>query len=157
MRIADTDILIQPGLDNSGEGHWQRRWAERFPNAHVIEQHEWHKPVMHDWVEHIAHDVMMATRPVVIVAHSLGVIAVADAAAQFKDHKVRGAFLVSPPLAFACADIDKSRLVLHGLREALPREQELVAQSRFHPVVRRCDGIGDVGVHVVNDGCFECP
>jgi predicted alpha/beta hydrolase family esterase len=105
MRIADTDILIQPGLDNSGEGHWQRRWAERFPNAHVIEQHEWHKPVMHDWVEHIAHDVMMATRPVVIVAHSLGVIAVAHAAAQFKDHKVRGAFLVSPP------DLDDDSMV----------------------------------------------
>lgn len=97
MKIADTDILIQPGWENSGEGHWQRRWAERFPNAKIIEQKDWDRPILEDWLDAIEYDVMMATRPVVLVAHSLGVPAVVRAASRFNDNKVRGAFLVSPP------------------------------------------------------------
>jgi predicted alpha/beta hydrolase family esterase len=97
MKIADVDILIQPGWENSGEGHWQRRWAERFPHGKIIEQADWNRPRLTDWIATIEHEVMHATRPVVIVAHSLGVLAVVHAAQRFKDTKVRGAFLVSPP------------------------------------------------------------
>lgn len=97
MRIADTDVLIQAGLENSGDGHWQRRWGERFPHARFVEQDDWHRPKLADWTAAIEREVMHATRPVVIVAHSLGVSAVVHAAQRFSDTKVRGAFLVSPP------------------------------------------------------------
>lgn len=97
MKIADTDILIQAGWENSAEGHWQRRWGERFPHAQFIEQADWALPRLDDWVTGIEQAVMHATRPVVIVAHSLGVLAVAHAAQRFKDTKVRGAFFVCPP------------------------------------------------------------
>ncbi len=40
---------------------------------------------------------MMATRPVVLIAHSLGVSALVHTARRLKDTKVRGALLVSPP------------------------------------------------------------
>jgi predicted alpha/beta hydrolase family esterase len=40
---------------------------------------------------------MLATRPVVLVAHSLAVPAVVHTAQRLKDTKVHGAFLVSPP------------------------------------------------------------
>ncbi|HQZ13484.1 MAG TPA: alpha/beta hydrolase [Devosia sp.] len=97
MKIADTDILIQPGWKDSGEGHWQRRWAGRFPNASIIEQADWNRPLLADWIDGIERHVAMATRPVVIVAHSLGVPALAHAAQRLTDGKVRGAFLVAPP------------------------------------------------------------
>jgi predicted alpha/beta hydrolase family esterase len=121
VKIADTDILLQPGWENSGEGHWQRRWGARFPHARFIEQDDWSRPKLDDWVAAIERDVMHATRPVVIVAHSLGVLAVAHAAQRFNDTKVRGAFLVSPP------DLDTPGLPIdlpHELRtfRAPPRD-----------------------------------
>ena len=97
MRIADTDILVVPGLGNSGPGHWQRRWGARFSTAQFVEQEEWDKPELGPWVYKIEREIMLATRPVVLIAHSLAVSAVVHAARRLTDTKVRGAFLVSAP------------------------------------------------------------
>jgi predicted alpha/beta hydrolase family esterase len=97
MRIAEADILILPGLGNSGPGHWQRRWGERFSTARFVEQGEWERPRLGEWVATIEREIMMSTRPVVLIAHSLAVSAVVHTAQRLKDTKVRGAFLVSPP------------------------------------------------------------
>jgi predicted alpha/beta hydrolase family esterase len=97
MRIADTDIIIVPGLGNSGQNHWQRRWGDRFKTATVVEQDNWDNPQLAPWVDAIERAVIMSTRPVVLIAHSLGVSAVIHAAQRFKDTKVRGAFLVAAP------------------------------------------------------------
>ncbi len=53
MRIADTDILILPGLGNSGPGHWQLRWAEKMSTAAIVEQADWDDPDPEDWVDTI--------------------------------------------------------------------------------------------------------
>lgn len=103
MRIADADILFLPGLGNSGEKHWQRRWAERMSTGRVIEQEDWDRPDRDVWVDTVLQEIMMATRPVVLVAHSLGVVTLAHAAASIADTKVRGAFLVAPP------DLDRKK------------------------------------------------
>lgn len=97
MRLADADMLILPGLGNSGPGHWQRRWGERFPNVRFVEQDEWERPMLGDWVGRLHQEIMLATRPVVLVAHSLAIAAVVHTAQRLADTKVRGAFLVSPP------------------------------------------------------------
>src|SRR5690606_12476627 len=97
MKTADADILIIPGLGHAGPGHWQHRWASRIRNARFVEQEEWHEPALDDWVSAIERDIMMATRPVVLVGHSLGVSAIVAASARLTDTKVRGAFLVAPP------------------------------------------------------------
>ncbi len=97
MKIAEADILVAPGLGNSGPDHWQRRWAERMATARVIEQDEWDRPVVADWVERIHREIMLSTRPVVLIGHSLSVAAIVLTARQLADTKVRGAFLVSPP------------------------------------------------------------
>lgn len=97
MKIADADILIAPGLGNSGPEHWQRRWGTRMANARFIEQDDWNNPVVADWVARIHQEIMLATRPVVLVGHSLSVAAIVLTARQLADTKVRGAFLVSPP------------------------------------------------------------
>lgn len=97
MRISDADILILPGLGNSGPGHWQRRWAERFSTGRVVEQDEWDNPDVRDWTATIVEAVEAAEKPVVLIAHSLAVSALVHAAARLPKGKVKGAFLVSPP------------------------------------------------------------
>lgn len=97
MRIADAEVLILPGLGNSGPGHWQRRWAERFSTGRIVEQEEWDDPDLRDWTAAIVEAVEAAQKPVVIVAHSLAVSALVHAASRLPQGKVRGAFLVSPP------------------------------------------------------------
>lgn len=97
MKIAEADILIAPGLGNSGPDHWQRRWGARMANARFIEQADWDRPQLGDWIGTIKREIMLATRPVVLIGHSLAVPAIVHAAQQLADTKVRGAFLVSPP------------------------------------------------------------
>lgn len=97
MRISEADILIAPGLGNSGTGHWQRRWGERMTTARFIEQDDWDRPVLADWIGRIHQEILYSTRPVVLVGHSMAVGAIVIAARTLADTKVRGAFLVSPP------------------------------------------------------------
>lgn len=97
MKIAEADILFVPGIGNSGYGHWQRRWAEKMAHAVWVEQEDWDRPDRDAWVERLNRDILMATRPVIIVAHSLGVLTAVHAAQNLVDTKVRGAFLVAAP------------------------------------------------------------
>lgn len=96
MKVKDADILIVPGYTNSGPDHWQSRWEAKLSSARRVEQAEWSKPVREDWTARVAKAVNEAEKPVVIVAHSLGVPSVVQALPHF--HKpVAGAFFVAPP------------------------------------------------------------
>ncbi len=97
MKISEAEILILPGLGNSGPGHWQHRWAEKFSTGRIVEQFEWDRPQRADWVTATQAAVSGAEKPVVLVAHSLAVLAVVFAAPSLPKGKVVGAFLVSPP------------------------------------------------------------
>jgi predicted alpha/beta hydrolase family esterase len=96
MKVSDAEILIIPGYTNSGPEHWQSRWEAKLSSARRVEQAEWSKPVREDWVARIAEEVNAATRPVVLVAHSLGIPSVVHAVPLFQK-KVAGAFFVAPP------------------------------------------------------------
>lgn len=103
MKTSDVDILIVPGWLNSGPGHWQTRWERKLKTARRIEQDDWHAPDKDTWVDNIVAAVGAASRPAVLVAHSLGVIAVAYAALKLPEGAVKGAFLVAP------ADVDNTQ------------------------------------------------
>ncbi|MBE7185318.1 MAG: serine hydrolase family protein [Methylobacterium mesophilicum] len=96
MKVKDTDILIVPGYTNSGPDHWQSRWEAKLSTARRVEQAEWSKPVREDWVDVMVKAVNEAKKPVVIVAHSLGVATVVQAVPKF-EKPVVGAFFVAPP------------------------------------------------------------
>ena len=96
MKASEADILIIPGYTNSGPAHWQTRWENKLQTARRVEQAEWSKPVREDWVERVAEEVNASSRPVVLVAHSLGVAAAIHAIPKFRQ-KVAGAFFVAPP------------------------------------------------------------
>lgn len=133
MRTADADILIVPGYTNSGEDHWQSRWEAKLPTARRVDLGDWHKPDKRLWVDKLATAVASCTRPVVLVAHSLGVITVIHAAPIFPRGVVRGGFLVSMPDIEEGTDIPAiDRAFAPIPREPLPFPSVLIA-SRNDP------------------------
>ena len=105
MKTSEADILIVPGWSSSGPDHWQSRWQRSLKTARRIEQDDWVYPSREAWVGKIVEAAATSVRPVVLVAHSLGVAAVAHAAAQLAKlpAKPLGAFLVAP------ADVENAR------------------------------------------------
>lgn len=97
MKASEAEILIVPGYTNSGPSHWQTRWETKLGSARRVEQAEWTKPVREDWVARMIAEINAASKPVVIVAHSLGVAAAVHAIAEAGSDKIAGAFLVAPP------------------------------------------------------------
>lgn len=100
-----TPILIIPGWGNSGEGHWQTLWAERVPGASRVVMPDWDRPERAAWVEAldraIASTLAATGRAPVLVAHSLGCLAVAHWARTAR-HPVEAALLVAP------ADVERT-------------------------------------------------
>ena len=95
-RTSDVDILMVPGLTNSGPEHWQTRWEQRLTTASRVAQRDWLNPVKDEWVEGIIKAVAAARQPVILVGHSLGVAAIVHAAPLLPPGDVIGAFLVGP-------------------------------------------------------------
>ncbi len=132
MKVKDADILIIPGYTNSGPEHWQTRWEGKLSTARRVEQAEWSKPVLEDWVGELAKAVNEAEKPVVLVAHSLGVATAVQALPQFRN-RVAGGFFVAPP-DVANPAIRPKHLMTFGPypREPLPFPSIVVA-SRNDP------------------------
>jgi len=93
---SPSDVLLLPGWQNSGAGHWQSLWEAQHGYRRV-EQHDWLHPLRGDWSARLEEVVVDAPRPVVLVAHSLGCILAAWWATHSQHtNKVRGALLVAP-------------------------------------------------------------
>ena len=124
--------MIVPGLGGGTFDHWYSRWENKLPTARRVQQPDWHNPRLGPWTDRLVDAVSAATRPVVLVAHSLGVVTVAHAAPRIAE-RVAGAFLVAPPSAaamLAIAAIDPAFATLP--RQPLPFPAVLVA-SRAAP------------------------
>ncbi len=92
--------LIVPGLGNSGPGHWQSIWERERADCRRIELGRWNDPLRNLWISRLDQAVTTAPSPVVLVAHSLGCLAVAWWAALLGGSAlgpVQGALLVAPP------------------------------------------------------------
>jgi uncharacterized protein len=96
MRASEADILIIPGFRGSEPEHWQSRWEAKLPSSRRVVQDDWERPELAAWRGRIAEEVTRGAGPVVLLAHSLGVLATVHAA-PFLPSKVKGAFLVAPP------------------------------------------------------------
>ncbi|HSY83355.1 MAG TPA: alpha/beta hydrolase [Gemmatimonadaceae bacterium] len=94
-----TEILLIPGLWNSGPEHWQSYWEGARSDCRRVEQSDWQTPRRADWVEALDRAIGAAAGDVVLAAHSLGCATVAHWAATAgvgTREKVRGALLVAP-------------------------------------------------------------
>ncbi len=97
MRVAECDIVIVPGLGNSGPDHWQSRWEAKLPNTYRTALRDWDGSDRTERVESLLRATDACIRPIVLVAHSLGVLTVAHAAPHLPSERIKGAFLVCPP------------------------------------------------------------
>src|SRR4051812_45994939 len=90
-------ILLVPGLWNSGPEHWQSYWERERRDCRRVVQQDWETPRRTDWVSTLEAAVMEAPGPLVLAAHSLGCTLVAHwALSSSQATKVRGALLVAP-------------------------------------------------------------
>ncbi len=96
MKASEADILIVPGRGGAALGDWYSRWAEKLSTARLIDGLDWMNPDRHAWVERIVAETRLASRPVVLVAHGLGVAAAVHAAQEMTEG-VAGGFFVTPP------------------------------------------------------------
>lgn len=88
--------MIVPGWSGSGPEHWQSRWLNQLKTSRLVEQGDWYSPSRDEWVRRIVDAVAWSERPTLLVAHSVGCIAVAHAACELSNSGVAGAFLVAP-------------------------------------------------------------
>ncbi len=89
--------IIVPGYGNSGDGHWQTIWQRQLVSSLRFSPASWVQPNRDDWVKALQHAVVQIEGPIVLVAHSLGCITVAEWAATHDSSKILGALLVAIP------------------------------------------------------------
>ncbi len=96
MQLSDSPrILIVPGWRDSGPGHWQTLWAERYARTVRVQQDNWLAPTRRAWVESLSRTILAQSAPVVIAAHSLGCLAVTHLPPE-AEARIAGALLVAP-------------------------------------------------------------
>jgi len=95
---AHAQVLILPGLFNSGPQHWQSLWHAKHPEYHRIEQQDWETPRCEDWVQTLADAIRKIGGRVVLAGHSSACALVGHYAAQHGDGDgcVAAAFLAGP-------------------------------------------------------------
>lgn len=92
-------VLLVPGLDNSGPDHWQTHWERTDGDCRRVELGMWDRPQPAIWADRLGAAIQDSSRPVVLVAHSLGCHAISwwNALKKPVADKVVGALLVAPP------------------------------------------------------------
>lgn len=111
--------LIIPGLNCSGPDHWQTSWERERGGCRRVELGDWNDPTRAGWIAGLGRAIEQAGGHPVLVAHSLGCLAVVwwAGVATALAARVTGALLVAPP------DVERE--------DADPRLR------RFAPVPRR--------------------
>jgi hypothetical protein len=125
-------ILIVPGLNGSGPSHWQTLWEEKYGYERV-EQRDWGSPDLVEWVTTLDAVITASLERTIIVAHSLGCLAVAHWANAYpeKTSKIQSALLVAPP------DVELSSYIPEKLRRfathnVIPFPSVLVGSENDH-------------------------
>lgn len=133
--------LIVPGLNNSGTKHWQTHLEARLQNVHRVNQDNWSCPKIIPWARHVQNAILEAKSPVILVAHSFGVLASVVGASRVAD-KVAGALYVAPadPVKFTSTGQTLSEVLQNwdtGLYNLIPKEglgyPTIVAASQNDP------------------------
>lgn len=129
QKLEGYDVLVLPGWKNSGPGHWQTLWEDRFPEWRRVQQSNWTHPQREEWIGALQNAVAATTRPLLLIAHSLGCVTVAHWALRHDSRRIAGALLVAP------ADVERSTVAgsLKGFapipRQPLPFPTLMVASD----------------------------
>jgi len=95
MRTSECEIVMVPDRIADDPNHWQNRWQEKLAAARHLPGEQ---PLqsLPDWEERLLQAVGAAQKPVVLVAHGVGVNLTVLSAGKLDPTVVRGAFLVAP-------------------------------------------------------------
>ncbi|GEN64118.1 RBBP9/YdeN family alpha/beta hydrolase [Acetobacter oeni] len=108
--LAGFEIVIVPGLDDSGQKHWQSQWETLFSEKNLrvdrVRQESWTYPVRARWQAGLADALQNRRRPVLLITHSLGAVL----SAGFHDAAIAGALLVAPADTEQCTLPDHARI-----------------------------------------------
>ncbi|AXE29739.1 alpha/beta hydrolase [Chromobacterium phragmitis] len=121
------DLIIQSGWNNSGPRHWQSHWQRRL-RARRVDNADWTRPMLEEWMDGLDAALDRCAKPALVIAHSLGCVAVAHYA-QRRPERIAGALLVAPAdveRAFAPAELMNFAPVP---RRPLPFPAKIVASS----------------------------
>jgi len=95
--VNDTlHVLIVPGLRDHVANHWQTLLEQRLPNASSVPRMARDKLSRAAWVELLDRTLAEIDGPVVLVAHSAGVMIVVHWALKYR-RPIKGALLATPP------------------------------------------------------------
>lgn len=152
-------VMTVPGFRGSGLSHWQTLWEQTRSDTSRVDLGMWDHPRRNPWVTRLDQAIRAANQPVVLVAHSLGCLAVAwwaELAGQPWGWPVAGALLVAPP------DIDRRNALAELAsfaptpRGGLPFPSILVASEDdpYASIQRSFDMARDWGSHFINMGAY---
>ena len=90
--------VIVPGVGGSEHDHWQSWLQRQLKSCSRVQQQDWNKPVLHEWVEQFIKTVQAIQEPIQIVAHSFGCLTTVAALAQHPElnQKIKNLVLVAP-------------------------------------------------------------
>lgn len=105
LDVAQLDVVLVPGLRDSGATHWQTEWNTRFPDWLRVSQSRWDVADLDSWIDAIERSLAFCSRPALLVAHSFGALASA-VLAERQSAQIAAAFLVAPadPARFSLQD-----------------------------------------------------
>lgn len=93
-----THTLIVPGVGGSEPNHWQS-WLQRgLMQCSRVEQKDWNRPVLKEWITEFVQSVQKVEGDIEIVAHSFGCLTSLAALDQHPElhHKIKKLLLVAP-------------------------------------------------------------
>jgi uncharacterized protein len=134
--MSAATVVLVPGLRGHVEDHWQTRLAAAMPEARMVTPLGRTDAGLRARVTLLDQVVEQVAGPVILVAHSAGVLVTVHWAAQYSPTRVVGALLATPPVLAAelppeYPSIDELRA--HGWlpipREPLPFPSIVAASS----------------------------
>lgn len=90
--------VIVPGVGGSEHDHWQSWLQRQLKSCSRVQQQDWNKPALHEWIEKFVKTVQSIQEPIQIVAHSFGCLTTVAALAQYPElnQKIKNLVLVAP-------------------------------------------------------------
>jgi uncharacterized protein len=114
--MSNATVVLVPGLRGHVEDHWQTRLAASMPGARMVLPLGRTNAGLRARVTMLDHVVEQVAGPVILVAHSAGVLVTVHWAAQYSPTRVVGALLATPP----------------ALADELPPEYPSIDELRAH-------------------------
>ena len=60
LSIGEASVLVVPGWNGSGAGHWQTLWEQKYLRFRRVEQRNWTRPPREEWIGQIGDDLERA-------------------------------------------------------------------------------------------------